>query len=55
MTPTGRCTKCGQVYYGWALKDPVYRKCDCGGWIVVEKPVTIGDLLASIGETLREA
>ena len=36
MIPNGKCNKCGQRYYGWALKDPKYRLCKCGGDVVLE-------------------
>jgi len=27
----GICPKCGAIYYGWALQDPLKRKCEkCG-------------------------
>lgn len=36
MIPQGKCLKCGERYYGWALKDPKYRICEkCGGEIVL--------------------
>jgi len=31
----GTCKKCGKKYYGWALKQPEHRVCDCGGEIEV--------------------
>jgi len=28
---TGKCPKCGVKYYGWALANPEFQKCDkCG-------------------------
>ncbi len=38
--PEGTCKKCGKKYYGWALQQPQYRVCDCGGEIEVTE-VTI--------------
>jgi hypothetical protein len=27
----GKCPKCGAIYYGWALGNPLYQKCErCG-------------------------
>ncbi len=31
----GTCKKCGKRYYGWALQQPGYRICGCGGEIEV--------------------
>lgn len=47
--PTGKCNKCGEVYYGQALRDPKYRMCDkldkdgyrCGGLIIVDNETEI--------------
>jgi len=33
--PKGFCKKCGKKYHGWALQQPEYRVCDCGGEIEV--------------------
>ncbi len=31
MVPQGKCQKCGELYYGWALKEPKHRTCElCG-------------------------
>jgi len=39
MIPNGKCDKCGQIWYGWALKDPKNQTCDCGGTIVLKQEV----------------
>ena len=36
--PEGKCNKCGRVYAGWALVNPVQRICDCGGEIEITYP-----------------
>ncbi len=33
--PEGTCKKCGKKYCGWALQQPQYRVCGCGGEIEV--------------------
>ncbi len=33
--PEGRCKKCGRKYYGWALKSPEHRVCECSGEIEI--------------------
>ena len=33
--PEGICTRCGRKYAGWALKQPEYLICTCGGRIEI--------------------
>lgn len=47
--PKGKCKKCGEVHYGWALVaedcQPEGRTCDkCGGEIELIEPDEVEDL-----------
>lgn len=37
--PKATCSKCGRVYYGWALENQD-EKCECGGELKVEKEIS---------------
>jgi hypothetical protein len=37
--PEGICTKCGRKYAGWALKQPEYLICKCGGNIEIRSEI----------------
>jgi hypothetical protein len=39
--PEGKCKKCGKKYAGWALINPAYHACDCGGEIEITYPPSI--------------
>lgn len=31
----GVCSKCGRVFYGWALQEREHQRCSCGAELVV--------------------
>jgi hypothetical protein len=34
----GKCPKCGVSYYGWALGNPLYQKCEqCGNSLEISE------------------
>lgn len=48
----GKCPKCGQKYYGWALLNPKNKNCEkCGTELIIEKnkknlkPIKIPNLI----------
>jgi transcription initiation factor IIE alpha subunit len=40
----GICLKCGAIYYGWALENPLDQKCEyCGSSLEIsESPICTG-------------
>ena len=35
--PKGKCSKCSQESYGWALNQPEHQACECGGKIEIKE------------------
>jgi uncharacterized OB-fold protein len=34
----GKCPRCGAIYYGWALGNPLHQRCEqCGGSLEISE------------------
>ena len=46
----GKCEKCGEVYYGWALEQGREHQCECGGHLEVSED----SLVSALKDNVRE-
>ena len=46
----GKCEKCGEVYYGWALEQEQEHQCECGGLLEGSED----SLVSALKDNVRE-